>query len=42
VRKFDEERDVDAIRRRMVEIIEAQETIERGVSERSNPTTFLA
>jgi hypothetical protein len=42
VRTFDEERDAEAIKMRMVVIWEAHETMELGVSERSNSTTFLA
>jgi hypothetical protein len=39
---FDEELNTPFIRIRMIEIREAQETMERGVSERANFSTFLA
>jgi hypothetical protein len=42
VRTFDKERDADCVKMRMVAIWEAQEEVERGVSEWSNPTAFLA
>jgi hypothetical protein len=42
VRTFDEERDADCVKMRMLAIWEAQEVMERGVSGRSNPTAFLA
>jgi hypothetical protein len=41
-RKFGEPQDMDFNRQRMKAIWEAQETMERGVSERDNPSTFLA
>jgi hypothetical protein len=41
-RKFEEDQDADFVRMRMVAMWEAQETMERGVSERDNPSTFLA
>jgi hypothetical protein len=42
VRTFDEENDMGPIKMRMLWIWEAQDTKERGVSERSNPSTCLA
>jgi hypothetical protein len=39
---FEEEGDVDFVKMRIVAICEAQETMERGVNERSNPSVFLA
>jgi hypothetical protein len=40
--EFDEEGDAEFVKMRMVAIWEAQETMERGVEERSNPSLFLA
>jgi hypothetical protein len=42
VRIFDEEEDADIVKMRMVAIWKAQETMERGVNERSNPSVFFA
>jgi hypothetical protein len=41
-REFNEEGDAEFVKMRMVAIWEAQETMERGVDERSNPSVFLA
>jgi hypothetical protein len=41
-RRFEEEKDAGFIKMRLITIWEAQETMERGVSERDNPSTFLA
>jgi hypothetical protein len=41
-REFDEKEDADYVRMRMVAIWEAQETMEPGVIERTNPSDFLA
>jgi hypothetical protein len=42
IRKFDEEGDADFIRVSMVAAWQPEETMQRAVSERDNPTTFLA
>jgi hypothetical protein len=42
IRKFDEEGGADFIRMRMIETWQAEETMQRGASERGNPTAFLA
>jgi hypothetical protein len=41
-RTFNEERDADFVKMRMVAIWEAQNTMEREANERSNPSVFLA
>jgi hypothetical protein len=41
-RKFDGKMNADFIKMRVIAIREAQETMERGVSERDNPSTFPA
>jgi hypothetical protein len=42
LREFDEGLDGPLVKMRMISILQAQETMERGVSERDNPSTFLA
>jgi hypothetical protein len=42
VRAFHDEQDADFLRMRMIAIWEAEETMQRGVSERHYPSTFLA
>jgi hypothetical protein len=42
IRAFDEELDENVIPMRMIATWQAQETMERGVSERDNSSTFLA
>jgi hypothetical protein len=39
---FDDERDADFVKLRMIAIRQAQETMERVVSERDNPYTYNA
>jgi hypothetical protein len=41
-RAFNEEFDAPFIKMRMIGIRQAQETMERWVDERANPSTFLA
>jgi hypothetical protein len=41
-RQCDEDFDAPCIKMKMIAIRRAQETMERGVSERDNPSTFLA
>jgi hypothetical protein len=42
IREFDEEGlDADCIQIRVLTLREAEESMERGVSERDNPSTFL-
>jgi hypothetical protein len=42
VRKLEEEVDEDYIPIRMIAIYEAEETMQRAVAERNNPTSFCA
>jgi hypothetical protein len=41
-REFDEAQDAAGVKMRMIGIWEAQETMERAVSERDDPSTFIA
>jgi hypothetical protein len=41
-REFNEEPEADFIKMRMIAVLEAEETVERGLSERDHPSTCFA